>query len=174
MNREDAVVAYEATVNYHNTLVQMRFSVAALFAAAAAFLVGALFADTSWLGSKRLIAVLGLAVTLVVWLLELRTFSLLLNLVTRGLEYESVLQFGPGGGFFRLLSEPQPIGIKLPFSKVFLPSTGKLARRVFSHTFGLDLLYQRSSFFGYTRYMWGNDTQPAFRWARGRSGSAGP
>ena len=141
MNREDAIVAYQATVNYHNTLVQMRFSVAALFATAAAFLVGALFADNTWLGSKRLIAALGLAVTLIVWLLELRTFSLILNVIRRGVEFENVLQLGPEGGYFRLLHDGQPIGVKVPFVKLFLPSTSALVRRIFSHTLGLDLLY---------------------------------
>ena len=84
--------SYSALVSYHNTLVQTRFSVAALYMTAAAFLVAAYFGDTSkWLGHAVLIPLLGLVLTLAAWFLEMRTEALLANLVKRGISIESQL-----------------------------------------------------------------------------------
>lgn len=149
-DREDIRTAYEATVNYHNTLVQMRFAVASFFAAAAAFLVGAVFAESTSLPSKTIISALGLVVTLIVWLLEVRTYCLLRNLGKIGLEYEAKFNLGGAMGFFSLMSKTQPIGIRLPFFHADLPSCA-FVRRVFSHSFGLDCFYLSFVlFWGYT------------------------
>ena len=140
IDKEDIRKTYEATVNYHNTLVQMRFAVASFFAAAAAFLVGAAFAESTLLPSRKVILLLGLFVTLIVWLLEIRTYCLLRNLGKIGLEFESKFKLGGATGFFSLMSNDQPIGIRLPFLHKDLPN-GIFVRRVFSHSFGLDCFY---------------------------------
>lgn len=137
---EDVRKVYEATVNYHNTLVQMRFAVASFFAAAAAFLVGAAFAESSWLPSKKIISLLGLVVTIIVWLLEMRTYCLLRNLGKIGLAYEAKLKLGGATGFFTLMSTGQSLGIRLPFARRDIPNS-KFVRMVFSHSFGLDCFY---------------------------------
>jgi hypothetical protein len=140
-NKDDVRLAHEAMVNYHNALVQMRFSVASLFVAAAAFLVGAIVVDTAGIGVKKLLPMLGLMVTITAWILEVRTGALLANLVEQGIAYEAHLEFNGLDGFFGLLSKPQKIGIRVPFIGIKLPNSSKFIRRVFSHTFGLELIY---------------------------------
>jgi hypothetical protein len=141
VDKEDIRLAYEATVNYHNTLVQMRFAVASFFAAAAAFLVGAVFAESTLLPNKIVISILGLAVTIIIWTLEVRTYCLLRNLCKIGLEYEEKFNLGNNTtGFFSLLSKNQPISVRLPFFHTDIPST-PFVRRFFSHSFGLDCFY---------------------------------
>lgn len=137
---EDVRKAYEATVNYHNTLVQMRFAVASFFAAAAAFFISAALAESSVLPIKNIVPLLGLAVTLIVWLLEMRTNCLLRNLAKIGLEYEDKFKLGGTTGFFSLMINNQPLGIRFPFCKAELPSSS-LVRKVFSHSFVLDAFY---------------------------------
>jgi hypothetical protein len=138
---EDVRLNYESTVNYHNTLVQMRFSVAALYMTAAAFLVTAHFADTKWSGYPILLPLLGLATTVAAWMLEIRTEALLANLVRNGKAAEANLRLPAGSGFFHLMSQPQPIGIRIPFFRIRLPNGSPILRYIFSHTFALELMY---------------------------------
>lgn len=132
---------YDATVSYHHTLVQMRFAVAALFMAAASFLVAAHFADTKWHGYPILLPLLGLLLTFATWAMELRTRSLLANLVAKGLALEASTAVLSGIGFFHLMNGPQPIGIRVPFMELELPNANRVIRTVFSHGFCLNLLY---------------------------------
>lgn len=138
---EDVRLNYESTVNYHNTLVQMRFSVAALYMTAAAFLVTAHFTDTKWSGYPILLPLLGLATTITAWMLEIRTEALLANLVRNGKAAEANLRLPAGSGFFHLMSQPQPIGIRIPFFRIRLPNGSPILRYIFSHTFALELMY---------------------------------
>lgn len=142
---------YQATTNYFIALVQMRFSVASLFLAAIAFLIGAIFSDYAGLKSKDIVvASLGLAVTSIVWVLELRTASLIANLANLGKGYET--DGSDQKGFFSLLSHEQPIGIRVPFVKsVYLSNSNRVVNRIFSHTFALNTLYL--TFFIFWLYM---------------------
>ena len=133
--------SYDASVNYHNTLVQMRFSVAALFMTAAAFLVAAHLGDTKWKGYPVLLPILGAFVTLATWVIELRTRALLANLGKIGLELEKAMSLPPKTGFFELMNGPQPIGVRVPFLEWEIPNKSPLVRRVFSHGFCLNSLY---------------------------------
>jgi hypothetical protein len=138
---ENVRLNYESIVNYHNTLVQMRFNVAALYMAAAAFLAAAHLAATNWKGLPILLPLLGTAVTIAAWLLEMRTVALLTNLVEQGRRAEQELQFPTGSGFFQLMGSPQPRGVRLPLLRKELGNGHGIVRYVFSHTFGLELIY---------------------------------
>lgn len=140
-NADDIRLNYESTVNYHNMLVQMRFSTAALYMTAAAFLVTAHFGETKWLGHPVLLPLLGLATTIAAWILEVRTEALLANLIRNGQEAESNLTLPPKSGFFHLMSQPQPIGIRIPFFRNRLSNGNRILRYTFSHTFALELMY---------------------------------
>jgi hypothetical protein len=132
---------YDATVNYHNTLVQMRFSVAAIFMTAAAFLVSAHLGNTNWKGEPVLLPVLGWFITLATWIMELRTRALLANLVENGRRLESTMGHTAGTGFFELMSGPQPIGVRVPFWERQVPNTNPIVRRLFSHGLCLNSIY---------------------------------
>jgi hypothetical protein len=137
--------SYDATFNYHNALVQMRFSVAAIFMTAAAFLVSAHLGDTKWKGYPVLLPLLGVFITVATWVMELRTRALLANLVENGRKLELSMGVTAGSGFFELMSGPQPIGVKVPFLEREITSSHPLikrvVRRVFSHGFCLHSLY---------------------------------
>jgi len=133
--------SYDASVNYRNALVQMRFSVAAIFMTAAAFLVSAHLADTKWKGYPILLPILGAFVTLATWVIELRTRALLANLGKIGLKLEKAMGLPVGTGFFELMNGPQPIGVRVPFLEWEIPNKHAFVRRVFSHGFCLNILY---------------------------------
>ncbi len=143
MRKSDrAQPAYEALVTYHHTLVQSRFSAVALYMAAASFLVAAHLADTStWKGHAILIPLLGLATTLAVWFLELRTEALLANVARRGVQIESDLGLGNDEGFFKLMAMPQPLGVRVPFLRTRVPNSGSAVRYFTSHTLWLEVIY---------------------------------
>jgi hypothetical protein len=138
--KNDLLAVYSAVVNYHNNLVHMRFTVAGLYLAASGFLVGALFNGRDWCGTKLSVTLLGLVLTAIAWLLEIRTYQLLENLGNKGNEIETKLQLGGVQGFFSLMSK-QPIFPRLPFIKIHLTRCPKFIRYVVSHSLGLDLLY---------------------------------
>ena len=134
--------SYTASVSYHHTLVQIRFSVASLYMTAAAFLVAAYFADTSeWKGEALLIPLLGLAITLTAWFLELRTEALLANLLKRGVAAEEAMNIPDDLCFYKLMSNPQPLGIRIPFIRVRIPNSRKIVRYLTSHTLWLEVTY---------------------------------
>lgn len=134
--------SYAAAVSYHHTIVQARFSVASLYMTAAAFLVAAYFTDTSkWKGAPILIPLLGLTITLTAWFLELRTEALLANLVKRGVQAEEAMEIDDNLGFFKLMSKPQPLGVRIPFIRVRVPNSWALVRYMTSHTLWLEVTY---------------------------------
>jgi hypothetical protein len=145
---DDLRIVYDAIVDYHNNLVHMRFTVAALYLAASGFLAGALFSGTGWAGPKAAVPALGLALSLIAWLREIRTYCLLENLAERGGQIEKQLQLGGVGGFFDLMAH-QPIPPRLPFVRKRLPAW-RAVRYVVSHSLGLDLLYTSLTIFWLT------------------------
>ncbi len=138
--QDDLLTVYSAVVDYHNNLVHMRFTVAGLYLATSGFLVGALFSGRDWCGTKLSVTLLGLALTAIAWLLEIRTYCLLENLGSKGNEIETKLRLGGIQGFFALMSK-QPLSPRLPFIRTRLTRCPKFVRYVVSHSLGLDLLY---------------------------------
>ena len=134
--------SYAALASYHNALVQTRFSVAALYMTAAAFLVSAYFGDTSkWQGHAVLIPLLGLVLTLSAWFMEMRTEALLANLVERGKAVESRIEVAEEDGFFQLMSRPQPLGVRIPFIRRRIDNGNAVVRYLTSHTLWLEVVY---------------------------------
>ncbi len=124
---------YRSVVDYHNSLVNMRFTVAGLYIAGSAFLVNALFSDYQWCYTKITVCSLGLVLTLIVFIIEVRTRNLLKNLGKFGGEIEKEFKLksfkvncNEIKGFFELMDK-QPI--QPPFPKLV------------THTKGLYLLY---------------------------------
>jgi len=136
---DDIRAIYSAIVDYHNSLVQSRFTVAGLVLAANGFLAGAYFQADLPAVAKICILVLGIVLAIICWLLELRTYQLLDNLGTRGLEIEKNLKINDKQGFFHLMAY-QPIRPRLMLTHIRLPSN-KITRYFVSHSFGFGLLY---------------------------------
>ena len=134
--------SYAATVSYHHTLVQTRFSVASLYMTATAFLIAAHLADISkWKGYPILIPLLGVALTLTAWFLELRTEALLANLVKLGVETECNLGLKSAQAFFLFVSSPQSLGVRIPFVRQRLPNNYSVIRYMTSHSLWLEVMY---------------------------------
>jgi hypothetical protein len=142
---DDIRAVYSAIVDYHNNLVQTRFTVAGLVLAANGFLAGAYFQSVIPYCAKFSILVLGILMAFICWLLELRTHQLLANLGTRGLELEKSLGLSNEQGFFSLM-EHQPISAQLLLTGVRLPSNN-FTRKFFTHSFGIGLLYPITGLF---------------------------
>ncbi len=141
-NSDHSHYSYEASVSYHHTLVQIRFSVASLYMTAAAFLVAAYFSDMSkWDGYPILIPLLGVALTLSAWFLELRTEALLANLLKLGIKTEKAFGLSDEQGFFQLMDMPQPLGVRIPFIRRRLPNQYKVIRYLTSHSLWLEIMY---------------------------------
>ena len=138
--QDDLLAVYSAVVDYHNNLVHMRFTVAGLYLAASGFLVGAMFSSSDWHGTKLSVTLLGLSLTAIARLLEIRTYCLLENLGDKGSEIERKLQLDGIDGFFALMSK-QTIPPRCPFTRIPLTWNPKVIRYIVSHSLGLDLLY---------------------------------
>ncbi|MCE7859565.1 MAG: hypothetical protein DYG86_07235 [Chloroflexi bacterium CFX2] len=126
---ENLNVGYNSIVDYHNNLVQVRFTVAGLSVAADGFLASAFFQTDSPEFSRILISILGLILTFICGMLELRTLQLLMK--TMGL--------GEDQGVFSVLTHSQVVPRFLKkFSKA---PTDQESRFVFSHSVMFWLLY---------------------------------
>jgi hypothetical protein len=136
---ENLRTLYNAIVAYHNDLVHMRFTVAGLYLAGSGFLAGAAFSDSDWPYITIVVPILGFAISLIAWLLEIRTYHLLENLCIRGKGIEKKLKISQGDGFFNLMVE-QPMGPRVPFSEFRLPPK-RIIQYFISHSLGLSLLY---------------------------------
>jgi hypothetical protein len=139
-------------VDYHNSLVQTRFTIAGLYIAATGFLASSWFAT---LGRQRsgtywLIPLLGVILTLACWLLEIRTYQLLRNLGSTGEKIEDKLKIQHALRFFAPLMSFQKVRPWLPFTSRELPEwkIGK-DRHLVSHSFGLNILYASIFLFWY-------------------------
>jgi hypothetical protein len=129
---------YNAIVDYHNNLVQVRFTIAGLYLAATGFLVNSWFNNIDH-QKYGFLPILGISLALVCWLLEIRTCQLLDNLWKRGSAIENKMKVNSDIGFFALMKK-QSIQGKWPFIKRELPSR-KFFKYIVSHTFGFNLIY---------------------------------
>jgi hypothetical protein len=105
---------YSAVVGYHTALVQSRFTIAGLYSAALALLLTVEFKAETSLNAKLGIAAIGFVLTLCLWILELRSRSLLSAVHKRGTQIERE-SWGLGGekwyhGFFSLQVKKAPEG----------------------------------------------------------------
>lgn len=136
----DLSASYSAIVDYHNTLVQARFTVVGLFLAANAFLATGFFQGAPDKLPAYTLPVLGSILTAICWLLELRTYQLLDNLGTRGSALEKeILGDDNEHGFFSLMKK-QPLGPKLLILRIRF-ETNSLVKYLVSHSFGIGALY---------------------------------
>ncbi len=137
--RDDLRAAYGAVVDYHNNLVHMRFTVAGLFLAANGFLVSGYLQKYPPPFPLSVLPYLGIVLASICWLLEVRTYQLLNNLGARGIKLEKQLDIDQELGFFSLMAY-QPIGPRFLITRIRLRSN-RVVRYVFSHSFGIGLLY---------------------------------
>jgi hypothetical protein len=139
VSEENKRAVYAAVVDYHNGLVQMRFTVAGLYLAANGFLASGFFQGSVHSLPWYALPSLGASLTVVCWLLEIRTYNLLSNLGNRGAHLEKHLGIDESHGFFSLMGN-QPIGARLLVLRATLPSN-RFFKYVISHSFGLGMLY---------------------------------
>ena len=138
-NTDEIRAAYAAIVDYHNNLVPMRFTVAGLVLAANGFLASAFSQSDLSVSLKIALPILGILVSGICWLLEVRNNQLLENLSDRGERLEKTLGLQDDQGFFSLMLH-QPIGARiLPFHRSW-PSN-KVMQFLVSHSFGISILY---------------------------------
>lgn len=143
--RRDALrMIFAAIVDYHTSLVQTRFAIAALYLAATGFLASSWFNGATGQRSSVLIPILGMFFTLVCWGLEIRTVQLMRNLARKGMAVERLL--GLRRGFFALMRK-QPFAARLPFR-------GPEIRPWLSHTLSLNALYAATSAFWFVVLEW--------------------
>jgi hypothetical protein len=135
-------IMYNAIVDYHNGLIQVRFTIAGLYLAATGFLVNSWFNIGYQISMYIIIPFLGISLAFVCWLLEMRTDQLMSNLAKRGLEIEEKMNVNLGIGFFELMNK-QPDGPRNPFSKdkEVIPSSSFLSKGIVSHSRGFTILY---------------------------------
>lgn len=138
-SRDDLRATYGAIVDYHNGLVQTRFTVAGLFLAANGFLAAGFFQSDVATVPWYVLPALGILLAAICWLLEVRTYHLLMSLGSRGLCLESELGISHSHGFFSLM-ERQQTRPRLLVTRLRLP-LNKFVRYVVSHSFGIGVLY---------------------------------
>ena len=137
---ENFRASYNAIVNYHNNLVQIRFTVAGLVLAANGFLAIGFFQETYQVWPQMLIPFLGIMLVFVFWLMEIRTHCLLENLGERGKKLEKKLKIENNLRFFSLMQN-QPIGARFLIFQFIKVHPNKFTKYFFSHSFGIGLLY---------------------------------
>jgi hypothetical protein len=129
-----------AITHDYAALARMRFTIAGLYLAATGFLASTWFAGLrdDMTSSYYLIPALGFIVTLVCWLMEIRTVQIIQNLEYKGAKIERELNVDGKLTLF-MMSSGYPLQPRLPFStKISVPS---FLRRFVSHSFGLNTLY---------------------------------
>ena len=104
---ENVRSAYEATFTYHHMIVQARFAALGLYTAVTALLLSSFFTEAAQPVSGWAFSGLGVALTILVYVLDVRNRHLLKNCVSRGLLYEKKLKFLPDTSFFGLMDGPQ-------------------------------------------------------------------
>ena len=114
---------FSAINHSYAALARMRFTIAGLYLAATGFLASAWFAGLrdGITSAYYLIPALGFVVTLACWLMEIRTFHLILNLEHKGAEAEQRLRVDGKLTLFMMRSG-YPLQPRLPF-------TAKLAEK---------------------------------------------
>jgi hypothetical protein len=136
---ENISTGYSSIVDYHNNLVQIRFTVAGLSVAADGFLASAFFQTGSPEFSKILISILGLILTFICGMLELRTLQLLMRLLKAGYALEKIMELGEDQGVFSVLMQSQIVPRFL--RKASKMPAGQESKFVFSHSVMFWLLY---------------------------------
>jgi len=136
---KNLLTMYNAIVDYHNALAQVRFTIAGLYLAATGFLVNSWFSKVGQISNYLFIPILGILLAMGCWLLEIRTYQLLDNLGTRGLEIEKKMNISSDIGFFALMNK-QTQSAKWPFCHKELPKW-EFIKYIVSHSFGFSFLY---------------------------------
>ena len=135
---ENLSAGYNGIIDYHNTLVQIRFTVAGLSIAADGFLASALFNTSAPLFSKIIISILGIILTFICGMLEIRTFQLLNKLLKGEFELENIFGLEEDHGLFSILMQNQ---IVPRFTGKPPTGSAKKEKFIFSHSIMLGLLY---------------------------------
>ena len=135
---EDLSAGYSGIVDYHNNLVQIRFTVAGLSLAANGFLASVFFQPDSVMFFKISISILGMILTFICGMLEIRTFQLLNKLLKGGYELEKMFGLKEDQGVFSILMQNQivPRLISKP-----LKGSAKRGKFIFPHSVMFGLLY---------------------------------
>lgn len=136
---ENLSAGYNGIVDYHNNLVQIRFTVAGLSVAADGFLASALFQTGTPEVSQIVISTLGIVLTFICGMLEIRTLQLLYKLLDAGYAIERKLGLSEDQGVFSILTRSQIVPRFL--SKSVKGSSQKGNKFVFSHSVMFWLLY---------------------------------
>lgn len=153
---------YAAVVEYHGSIVNIRFTIAGLYIAAIGFIASAVLAkDTEWL-ARLGGAALAWWLTVCMGILELRSRSLYTNLAHRGIDIEHQHWCLIGrhwyDGFFSRQYKVEPtedfkedVPSKPGFDRPKIawmkkPLSEKISRHI-SHSMGFDLLYAGSLIF---------------------------
>jgi hypothetical protein len=139
IQREDLSTGYNGIVEYHNNLVQIRFTVAGLSIAADGFLASAIFQAGSPMFSKIIISILGVVLTFICGMLEIRTYQLLMKLLKGGYEIEKILGLNEQQGVFSILMQAQIVP-RLSSKSLKVPAKRK-SKFIFSHSVMFGLLY---------------------------------
>jgi hypothetical protein len=138
-NSEEFSTGYNGIVDYHNSLVQIRFTVAGLSIAADGFLAGALFQANSPMLSQIIVSILGVVLTFICGMLEIRTYQLLNKLLRAGYAIEKNFGLNEEQGLFSILTHSQIMPRFL--SKTSKVSAKNANRFAFSHSVMFGLLY---------------------------------
>lgn len=136
---EDLSAGYSGIVDYHNNLVQIRFTVAGLSIAADGFLASAFFQTDSVVLSRIIISILGIVLTFICGMLEIRTFQLLNKLLKGGYEIEKILGLNEEQGMFSILMQTQVLPRFL--SKPLKRPAKWGGKFIFSHSVMFGMLY---------------------------------
>jgi len=136
---ENLGAGYNGIVDYHNNLVQVRFTVAGLSVAADGFLASAFFQTSSPEFSRILISILGIVLTFICGMLEIRTYQLLKKLLNAGYELEKTMGLDAEQGVFSVSMQSQIVPRFLRRSSKTSPK--KENKFIFSHSVMFGLLY---------------------------------
>ena len=144
--RENLRAAYSAIADYHNNIVQARFTVTGLVIAANGFLVSAFFQSNVSVWLRIYIPILGIIIAFICWLLEIRNSHLLTNLTVRGLTIEDEFEINNNDirkdrGFFSLMKNQYEW-----YPKKFIPLESEIGEKnilseLASHHAAIGLLY---------------------------------
>lgn len=160
---EDIRAEYAAIVEYHDSTVGSRFTIAGLYVAGMGFIAGAVLdKDAAWL-ARAVGSALAWWLTACFWILELRSRALYTNLAHRGIDIEHHRWDLVGRqwyeGFFSRQYKEAPLaqsdkadvparpGLDRPKIAWMKQPLSEKTSRFISHSWGFDLLYFGSWFF---------------------------
>jgi len=150
---EEARAEYSACVGYHTALVNTRFTILGLYIAAMAFIAGAVFTPDISLDFRAAISLLACLLTVCVWILELRSHSLVTDIAYRGTEIErnywKLNGENSNSGFFSRqhklpeeTSSEASLKVNHDLPVAFEPDKQRAkVTKYISHKFALNLLY---------------------------------